>query len=76
MRQGDLSDQPLRAAEAQAASLSLWQALQAFGTLSAAVWVGVTKWTVWLEMNGPPGSSGWILGMWQATHSLPGEPAL
>ena len=56
--------------------MSLWQALHAFGTLSVAVCAGVTKWNVWLETNGPPGNSGWILGMWHATHSLPDEPAL
>ena len=55
--------------------LSVWHALQAFGTLSAAVSRGVTKRKVWLRtLTSAIVCS--IFGMWQATHWLPALPAL
>jgi hypothetical protein len=55
--------------------LSVWHEVQGLGTLYLSVVAGVMKEKVCARTK-TPGMVTSILGMWQATHWLPGEPAL
>jgi hypothetical protein len=52
----------------------LWQLVQGFGIFEVSVIVGVMNRKVWLRTITSPIVCS-IDGMWQATHSLPVDPA-
>ena len=73
-RHGENSGQVLSASLTHGTVLSVWQLLQAFGILNVSVASGGMNWNVWLRtLTSAMVCS--IFGMWQATHSLPAEPA-
>src|SRR5579864_2120589 len=74
-RHGERPGHLRSASLAHSGVLSVWQVLQALGTLSCTVADGGTKRKV---CERTLMSAIWIatFGMWQFTHSLPGLPAL
>ena len=75
MRQGERSGHWRIASVAQAVALSVWQLVQGLGILYLSVIAGVMKSNV-CALTNTPGIVTSILGMWQATHWLPVDPAL
>ena len=65
---GDTLGQVFKASIAQAGDLSVWQTLQALGTLEARVSAGEMNRKVWLRTFTSAMVCS-IFGMWQATHS-------
>src|SRR5215469_13286971 len=74
-RQGEYSGQRRRASVAQAVDLSVWHWVQGLGISYRSVAAGVMTSKVWARTKTPAMVVS-ILGMWQATHWLPGEPSL
>jgi len=73
-RHGENSGQLRSLSLAQAFDLSLWQLVQGFGIFEVSVKAGVMNRKVWLRTITSPIVCS-IAGMWQATHSLPVDPA-
>jgi hypothetical protein len=73
-RHGENSGQVFIAAVAQAFVLSLWQTMHGFGTFNDSDIDGLMNLKVWLRTITSPIVCS-IGGIWQLTHSLPGEPA-
>ena len=75
MRQGEVFGHRFKASVAQAVDLSAWHTLHGLGIFRVSVLAGEIKRNVWLRTFTLV--IVWaILGMWQATHSLPALPAL
>ncbi len=74
-RQGERSGHCCIASIAQAADLSVWHSVQGLGIPYCSVLAGEMKANVCARTLMFPSVVS-ILGMWQATQELPGDPSL
>ena len=72
---GENSGHVFIASIAHAGVLSVWHVVHGFGTFAVSVVAGEMNLNVWLRTITSPSVCS-IFGMWQPTHSLPGDPAL